>query len=86
MYNSKLDKEIKVWRITITNEQTAIVSLKSYDGGAPKIQIGPVEVNQDGKIIHSRFKRWGWGEALKLHKALGEAIEKMDSLAAKGRK
>lgn len=85
-YDPKHDKEIKTWRIPVTDNEVAVVSLKSYDGGDPKLAIGPLEIDQDGKIIHSRIKRWSWSELLKLREVLDQAIEKMDSLAAKGRK
>ena len=77
-YDSKKDKEIKSWRIPIADEQTAIVALKTYDGHNPKLQIGPMEINSNGNVIHSRVKRWGWSELLKLREVLDEAIELMD--------
>jgi len=81
-YDSKKDKELEVWKIPVVENQTAVVSLKAYDGNEPKLAIGPLEINQDGKIIYSRIRRWGWSELLKLRDALDEAIDKMDALAA----
>jgi len=84
-YDSQKDKEIKGWRIPVAEGQVAVVSLKSYNGGDPRLQIGPLEINQDGKIIHGRIKRWSWSGLLKLREALDEVIELMDELAAKGK-
>ena len=84
-YDSKRDREIKTWKIPVTENQTAVVNLVAYSGGDPKLQIGPLEINQDGKIIHSRIKRWPWGSLLKLRDVLDEAIELMDEQAAKGK-
>ncbi len=81
-YDSKKDKELGIWKIPVVENQTAVVSLKAYDGNEPKLAIGPLEIDQDDKIIHSRIKRWSWSELLKLRDVLDEAIEKMDALAA----
>ena len=86
-YDPKQDKEIQTWQIPIADDQTAIVSLKSYNGGDPKLQIGILEIEKEnGEIVHARIKRWGWSELLKLRDVLDEAIEKMDSLAAGGKR
>ena len=84
-YDPKKDKEIKSWRIPVADDQVAVVSLKCYDDGDPKLQIGPSEIDQGNGVIHGRIKRWGWSELLKLRDALDEAIDKMDELAAKGK-
>ena len=85
-YNLNKDRTIKSWEIPVAEEQTAVVSLKSYDGGDPKLQIGVLEIKRDGKIAYARIKRWGWSELLKLREVLDEAIDKMDELAAPGGK
>ena len=81
-YDSTKDRVLETWKIPIVENQTAVVSLKAYDGNEPRLAIGPLEIDQDGKIIHSRIKRWSWSELLKLRDVLDEAIDKMDELAA----
>lgn len=82
-YDPAKDKELQVWRVPITDTETAIVSLKSYNGGDPKLQIGTTEIEkEDGTVVHARIKRWSWSELLKLRDVLDEAIEKLDGLAA----
>ena len=74
-YDPKQDKEIKTWRIPVTDDQTAIVSLKSYNGGDPKLAIGTLEIEKEnGEIVHARIRRWSWSELLKLRDVLDEAI------------
>jgi len=80
-YNPKQDKIIEDWKIPVTDTQTAIVSLKSYDNNDPKLQIGVIEIKKDnGEIAHARIKRWGWSELLKLREVLDQAIDKMDDM------
>ena len=86
-YKKSKDRILKVWRIIITNAQTAVVSLKSYDGGKPRLQIGPVEIEKPNcELIHSRIKRWGWDELHDLRDAIDQALELMDELAVKRKK
>ena len=83
VYEKHKDKVLKEWRITVTDTQTAVVSLKCYDGGAPRLQIGPLEIKKpDGEIIHSRIKRWGWDELHDLRDAIDQAINMIDDMAA----
>jgi len=82
-YDPTKDKVLKTWRISVTDKETAIVSVASYNNGDPKIAISTTEIEKEnGEMVHGRIKRWGWGEALKLREALDEAIEIMDKLAA----
>lgn len=82
-YNPKSDREIKVWKISITDTETAIIRLCAYNDGDPRLAIGITEIKkEDGTVVHARIKRWPWGSLLKLREVLDEAIELMDSLAA----
>ena len=85
-YDPSKDRQVKAWRIPVTDDQTAIVSLKAYAGSDPKLQIGPLEIDREGEIIHGRIKRWGWSELLRLRTVLDQAIDRMDELAASGKK
>ena len=68
----------------MTDTSTAVVSLKQYDGGKPRLQIGPLKIKKpDGEIIHSRIKRWGWDELHELRDAIDQALKMIDDLAAK---
>lgn len=87
VYDPKKDREIKSWRITVKDHETAIVSLKQYDGGDPRLQIGPLEIKKpDGELVYARIKRWGWDELHDLRDVIDEAIELMDEVAAKKHK
>ena len=60
--------------------------LREYDGHDPKLAIGPTEIQtENSQVIHSRIRRWGWSELLKLRDVLDEAISTMDEQAAKGK-
>lgn len=86
-YESKQDKTLKAWRVPVTDTETAVISLKSYNGGDPKLAIGPLEIEKEnGEVVHARIKRWSWSELLKLRDVLDNAIELMDELAASGKK
>lgn len=86
-YEKSKDMILKEWRITVTDATTAIVSLRSYDGGVPKLQLSVLEVRkQNGEIVFGKMRRWGWDELHDLRDVIDEAIELMDELAAKRQK
>lgn len=83
-YDPKKDKVLKEWRVTIADGQVAIVALKSYEGGSPKLTIGPLEIEKpDGSVVFGRVRRWAWDELNELRDAITEALELIDDLAAK---
>ena len=76
-YDPAKDKILKTWRIPITDNQTAIINLISYDGGVLKLQVGPVEIERDGKVIYGRIARWGWDEFQQLQEVMNQAEEEV---------
>jgi hypothetical protein len=82
-YDIEKDRTIQEWRITVADNQTAVVSLKCYNGGAPKLQIGMCEIKRpSGELVHGRIKRWSWGGLLELRDAIDQAIDLIDDMAA----
>jgi len=83
MYDKRKDKILKSWRITVTDKQTAVISLRQYAGGKPRLQIGVMEIKKEnGEVIFGKLKRWGWDELQELRGVIDQALEVIDDLAA----
>ena len=54
-YEPKKDAILISWRIAVTDDQTAVVSLRQYNGGDPRLQIGPVSA--ESKVSIMQFNR-----------------------------
>ena len=86
-YDKNKDRLLKEWRIPVTDTTTAVVSLKTYAGGTPKLQISVLEIQkQDGGVVFAKMRRWGWDELHDLRDVIDQAIDLMDDLESKRKK
>lgn len=74
-YDKNKDKEIKVWR----HEGGLMVSLHRYNGGDPKVQIGPrAYVKGDGSEGYGKAGRLNMDELRWLHGLHEEIMQEAD--------
>jgi len=87
-YNPKKDQELKSWEIDLGHGKRAVVSLRRYAGGEPKLDLSHqvIEKPETGEIAHAKIRRWHFEALRDLREVIDQALEYMDSLAAKGRK
>ena len=67
---------LKEWKSPLDDGCYLHISLVSYDGGEPKLQIGPRDYkDKDGEVKPGRLGRLGWDDMQFLSESVQEAID-----------
>lgn len=85
-YDKDLDKVLKEWRHKISSERELSLTVRCYNNGIPKLQIGPyIRLDSDGKDIGvwGKLGRMDLTELEIIFESIPDAIKFMKKLEKK---
>lgn len=88
-YDKDKDKILKEWRKKISSERELSLTVRSYNDGEPKLQIGPyIRLNSEGEDIGvwGRLGRMDLSELELVFESIPDAIKFMKKLKKKVKK